>query len=120
MESELRFEPKARYQVAFRLGAKFSLRIGKSFLAIVALSSMALLQTGCSASGEISDIVSKSAVLGVSVQGLISGATATEKTSSGYLVSTSLGAWNSGDMVQTTTGGYKVYQNVQGVISADQ
>lgn len=88
-------------------------------LILIALASLALMQTGCSASGEISDIVSKKAVLGVSVQGIISGATVAEKTTGGYQVSASLGAWNSGETIQTTSGGYKVYQNVQGVVGAE-
>lgn len=89
---------------------------------LVAVCALALsvFTAGCSVDGEITDATNRTTVPRMAaLSGLIPGAQHNVKTPQGYNVSASVGSPFSGPAEAVTSGGYKVYSNVQGNINAE-
>ncbi len=91
----------------------------KQWLAVLALS-IAAFSSGCSVDGDITDETRRTTLPRMApLSGLIPGAQHNVNTPQGYNVSASVGSPFSGPAEAVTSGGYKVYSNVQGNINAE-
>lgn len=91
----------------------------KQMVTLLALG-LAAFVSGCSVDGDITDETKRVTMPRMApLSGLIPGAQHNVKTPQGYSVSASVGSPYSAPAEAVTSGGYKVYSNVQGNINAE-
>jgi hypothetical protein len=93
--------------------------MNRQMIAVTVLALTAFV-SGCSVDGDITDETRRVTMPRMApLSGLIPGAQHNIKTAAGYNVSASVGSPFDAPAVVTTSGGYKVYSNVQGNINAE-